>query len=268
MSRNRFLALPEEGPFLHSASLRVLRLSDCDLRRIPPKAFEKVPNLEELYISHNRIEILRPLQGTGSLTLIDLSNNYLTALDSALFTASPKVHRLNLSYNRLSKLDIIPHLPNTTSSEELNGNPWVCNCNAFHMAYSWCRNNSVDLKVSCSSPPKFKDSLWTVWSEECCGDDNDCVDELGDSEIVNYMSLRRHTSKSSEIRQAPLYNHSKIQDNLDENVHHNFYMPFIIALSVLCFCGITVAGVMWCYLRYIRSKHFSPGHSDVEVCDL
>jgi hypothetical protein len=152
------------------------------------------------------------------------------------------------------------------------------------MAYSWRRNNSVDLNVLCLSPPKYKNKPWTDWGEkccgakkfkdrlwkasdkECCGDDNDCVDELGDVEIVNDLPLRRH--ENYEILQAPLYIPSKIQDNSDKNVHHNSYMPFIIALSVLCLCGITVAGIMWCSLIYIRSKRIAPSHSDVEVCDL
>jgi hypothetical protein len=266
ISSNRLLELPEEGQFLHSASLRVLRLSACDLKRIPPKTFEKVPNLEELYISNNRIEILPPLKGTGSLTLVDLSSNYLTALDPAFFTASPKVHHLNVSYNRLSELDIIPHLPNTTSSEELDGNRWECNCSTFHIAYSWCHNNSVDLRVSCSSPPKLKGRLWTVWGEKCCGDDNDCVFELGDFEVIANLSPsnRRH-----EIRQALMHAPSQIQELLaDKNLHHNYYMSFLYALSVVCFCSITIAGVMWCYLTYIRSTRILPSHSDVEDCDL
>lgn len=265
ISRNKFLVLPEEGRFLHSASLRVLSLSACDLTRIPPKTFENVPNLEELYVSHNRIEILRPLQGTGRLALIDLSNNYLTALDSGFFTASPKVRRLDVSYNRFSTLDIIAHLPNTTSSEDLDGNPWVCECNTFHEAYSWCRNNSLELRVSCSSPPKFKDRLWTVWGKECCDDESDCMDDFEEFEIIADLSrsVRRH--ENYEIRQAPMSIPSQIQElREDKNGHHNYYMYSIYVLSGLCFCGGTVVVVLWRYLIRIRSVRMVPNHSDVK----
>jgi hypothetical protein len=270
ISSNQFLVLPEKGPLLHSTSLRVLRLSACNLSRIPPETFESVPNLEELYISHNRIETLRPLQGTGRLTLVDLSNNYLTALDSGISTAFPKLHRLNLSYNRLSKLDLIAQLPNTTSSEELNGNPWVCNCCTFQTAYSWCRNNDLDLRLSCTSPLKFKGRLWTFYGKEFCGDDSICEDELKESASISDGSASARMYENYEIRQAPVYSPTEIQE-LDTNIHHNYYLYTILVLSYLCICGIAVAVVLWCYSYYlvsIPSERMVPAHSDVEECQL
>lgn len=267
LSSNQFLVLPEEGPFLHSDSLRVLRLSACNLSRIPPTTFESVPNLEELHISHNRIETLRPLQGTGRLTLVDVSNNYLTALDSSIFTAFPKLHRLNLSYNRLTDLDIIPQLPNTTNSEELNGNPWVCTCSKFHTAYSWCRDNGVLLRFSCSSPPKSKGSLWTVYGKVFCSNNNYSVDKMKGFAISadELPSIRMY--ENYEIRQASMYIPTEIR-KLDTNVHHNYYYYSFFILLSLCLCGIVVLGGMGYYLISIPSVRMVPVHSDVEECHL
>jgi hypothetical protein len=257
ISSNQFLVLPEEGPFLHSDSLRVLHLSACNLSHIPPKTFETVPNLEELYISHNRIKILRPLQGTGRLTLVDISNNYLIALDSGIFTAFPKVQRLNLSYNRLTNLNIIPQLPNTTSSEELNGNIWVCNCNTFRAAYSWCLDNGVDLRLSCSSPPKSKGTLWTDYSKEFCGN-NGYMDEIKEFAVNadGLRSIRMH--ENYEIQQASMYIPT------GTNVRHNYYLDHFSILFLLCLCVITVNGVLLCYLMRSPSRRMVPVHSDVE----
>jgi Leucine-rich repeat (LRR) protein len=265
ISSNQFLALPEEGPLLRSASLRVLFLSACSLRHIPPKTFENVPNLQELHISHNRIEILFPLQGVGLLTLLDLSNNYLTALDFGIFTAFPRLLRLNLSYNRLNKLDIVPQLANITSSEELNGNPWECECNVFCAAYSWCHDNGVNLRLVCSSPPKVKDRLWTAYGEECC--DYDDSDYMGEVAIIDNgsPSIRRH--ENYEMRQASMYFPTQIRE-LDINVYHNIYFYCSIVLSALCLCAIIVAGVMCCYLIINPSMRTVPVQSDVEECHL
>lgn len=267
MSSNQLLVLPEEGPFLHSDSLRVLRLSACNLSSFPPKTFESVPNLEELYISHNRIETLSPFQGTGLLTLVDLSNNYLGALDSGFFTAFPKLHRLNLSYNRLTSLDIIPQLPNTTCSDELNGNPWVCGCNSFRTAYSWCHDNDLDLRLLCSSPPKSKGRLWTVYGKEFCGDDYGYREEVEEFAILadGLPSMRMH--ENYEIRQASLHIPTEFQE-LDTNIHHKYYLYSIFVVSFVCLCCIAVVGVLGRYLISIPSVRMVPVHNDVEECQL
>ncbi|XP_033610613.1 phospholipase A2 inhibitor-like [Cryptotermes secundus] len=263
VSSNKFLVLPEEGPFIHSGSLRVLYLSACDLSHIPPQTFKSVPNLEELYISHNRIETLRPLQGNGRLTLIDVSNNYLISLDPGVFTVFPKLHRLNLSYNRLTDLDIIPQLPNKTCSEELNGNPWVCNCSTFHTAYSWCHDKGVDLRLLCSSPPKYKGVQWTVYGKEFCGDDNEYVEQMEGFVISadRLQSIRMY--ENYEIQQASMYIPTEIQE-LDTNVSHNYYLYFFLVIIILCLCCIAVIGGMAVFLSCVPSVRRVPVHSDVQ----
>ena len=68
LASNKHLKLPAEGFFLHSFYLRVLNLSDCNLTHIPPKIFQGLSNLQELYISHNAIEVLHSVETAGRLT--------------------------------------------------------------------------------------------------------------------------------------------------------------------------------------------------------
>ena len=188
LSSNQDLRLPEEGPFLASRYLRVLKLSDCNLDHLSPEAFQELPNLQELYISHNQIETLNSLQGVGRLRLLDISHNYLTELQSEFFTALPELIRLNLSYNSFSILDttVMPQLSKVSSSIDLYGNPWVCDCLMFNTIYSWCRDNSVYLDLVCSSPPKFKDTSWTIYDKFDCFDGDYIADISEEVEgIVN-----------------------------------------------------------------------------------
>jgi hypothetical protein len=185
LSSNQYLRLPEEGPFLYSQSLRVLKLADCNLYHLPPETFQKLPNLQELDISHNQIETLNSLQSVGRLRLLDVSHNYLTDLQSDIFSALPEVIHLNLSHNILSTLNmaVMPQLVKVSSSVDLNGNPWVCDCLMYNTIYSWCRNNRVDLELVCASPPEFKDISWSNNDANGCDDYNtdfaDQVEEVG-----------------------------------------------------------------------------------------
>ncbi|KDR22743.1 Vasorin [Zootermopsis nevadensis] len=189
LSGNGFGMLPEEGYFLYSDSVRVLHLSACNLRHIPTETFQDLPNLQELYISHNLIDILPPL-GTGFLTVLDVSNNNLRDLDSDIFTSSPKIIRLNLSYNGLRTLNIemLPQLAKVIRTDDLSGNPWVCDCVMFNTTYSWCRNNGVDLNLTCSRPPKFKDQKWTVYDREGCVEN--IFDEVDEFTVTGNGSFR------------------------------------------------------------------------------
>ena len=163
LSSNQYLRLPDEAPFLVSQCFSVLKLSDCNLYNLPPATFQKLPNLQVLNISHNQIETLNSLQSVGGLRLLDVSHNYLTDLQSDIFTGLPELTHLNVSHNSLSTLNmtVMTQLVNVSSSADLNGNPWVCDCLMFKTVYSWCRNNRVNLELVCSSPLEFEDTSWT-----------------------------------------------------------------------------------------------------------
>jgi hypothetical protein len=104
--------------------------------------------------------------------LLDISHQYLTVLESEIFPALPELIVLNLSFNSFSTLNmtVMPQLAKVSSSVDLNGNPWVCDCLMFNTVYPWCRDNSVDLDLVFSSLPEFKDTPSTIYDEVCCFD--------------------------------------------------------------------------------------------------
>jgi len=152
LSSNQYLTLPEEGHFLVSQSLRVLQLSACCLSHIPSKAFEKLPNLQELCIAYNKIGILYNVQAVENVTILGISHNCLKDVFSDIFSDLHELIHLNLSHNILSTLDktLMTQLVKVSSSADLNGNLWVCDCLMFNTIYSWCRDNSVELELVCS----------------------------------------------------------------------------------------------------------------------
>jgi len=190
------LRLPDEGPFFVSQSLRLLKLSDTILYYLPPSTFHKHPNIQQLDISRNQIEIVSFLQSVGRLRLLDVSHNNVTDLQSDIFTALPELIHLNLSHNSLSTLDItvMTQLVKVSSSADLNGNPWVCDCLMFSTIYSWCRDNSVDLELVCSSPPEFNGKPWKIYEHSGCVNDNMRV-----ADPVDGIATLNHTSTHERV---------------------------------------------------------------------
>jgi len=266
LSSNQHLRLPEEGPFLYSTSLRVLRLIACNLSHIPPNTFQELPNLQELYIAYNKIGMLYNVQGVGHLTTLDISHNYLRDLGSDIFTDLPELIRLNLSYNSLSTLNItvMPYLVNVNSSIDLNGNPWVCDCLMFNNVYSWCRNNSVDLDLVCSSPAKFKGQPWNIYEHSGCDNDSTHFAYLvEDIASLNDISPHEHIAKYID-HSVPHFSPGKEPVQLVRaNVNH-FYIS--IALMVALLGLLAGAGFLcWRRLRPHILRRSGPVNSEDET---
>jgi len=257
LSSNQYLTLPEEGPFLVSQSLRVLKLADCNLYYLAPETLQKLPNLQELYISHNKFEVLNFVQSVGRLTFLDVGYNYLTELQSDIFTALPELNHLILSHNDLSILNItvMPQLVKVSSSADLNGNPWVCDCLMFSTVYSWCRNNSVDLELVCASPPELKDTSWSNYEKYGCDDYNtDFIDQGKEvNTIENKLSFK-----------APENYENPIASYLPET---ELEVPIFISgvLSVVLLFLVITFGVLSFRLKLLRPLRKGSAQTDSEV---
>ncbi|XP_068617346.1 toll-like receptor 6 [Battus philenor] len=90
-------------------SLRVLNLSSNFINTIPPDLFSDTKTLQEIILSNNTINVLPPglFEGLDQLQTLDLSHNDLTSqwINKGSFVGLLRMVILNLSYNRLSKID-------------------------------------------------------------------------------------------------------------------------------------------------------------------
>ena len=264
LSSNHYLRLPEEGPFLYSQSLRVLKLADCNLYYLPPTTFQKLPNLEELYISHNKFEVLNFVQSVGRLTFLDVGYNYLRDLQSDIFTALPELNHLILSHNSLSTLNItvMPQLVNVSSSADLNGNPWVCDCLMFSTVYSWCRNNSVDLELVCASPPELKDKSWSDCEKYDCNDYKSDFTDQGKE--VNMIE-----NKATENYVNPVAFYLPETQIPFQETEYDITRIFISGvLFVVLIVLVTTVGVLSYRLKLLRSLRKGPAQTDSETYPL
>jgi Leucine-rich repeat (LRR) protein len=108
LANNRELKVPEDAPLLESRSLKVLHLEYCNIDKISIINLQEVTALEELHISHNKIEtVTNKIQG-GTLMLkkikfLDISYNQLQELPPEIMTL-PRLETLNVKNNKLKVL--------------------------------------------------------------------------------------------------------------------------------------------------------------------
>ncbi|CAH0561146.1 unnamed protein product [Brassicogethes aeneus] len=117
MKRNQITEI-DENAFSNLTALRVLELDDNFLTQIP-NALAKLPDLQELSISGNRIKYISGgvLQKTPNLALLELKGNPLFGVDSHAFSFLPRLRKLILSEAR--DLSAFPNLNGTTALEVL-----------------------------------------------------------------------------------------------------------------------------------------------------
>ncbi|XP_023709383.1 toll-like receptor 6 [Cryptotermes secundus] len=90
--------------------LQVFDLSNNKVVALPPELFrDSAPIIKEIYLQNNSISVLAPglFANLGHLLALDLSRNQLTSawINSGTFSGLIRLVLLNLSHNRISRLD-------------------------------------------------------------------------------------------------------------------------------------------------------------------
>lgn len=91
-------------------SLQIFDLSNNKVVALPPELFKDCANsIKEIYLQNNSISVLAPglFSNLDQLLALDLSQNHLTSawINSETFSGLIRLVLLNLSHNRISKLD-------------------------------------------------------------------------------------------------------------------------------------------------------------------
>ncbi|KAG5854667.1 leucine-rich repeat-containing protein 4B-like [Anguilla anguilla] len=148
-----------EAAFEGLINLRYLNLGMCVLKDIPN--LTPLVRLEELELSGNRLEIIRPgsFQGLVSLRKLWLMHSQVSVIERNAFDDLKNLEELNLSHNSLHSLphDLFTPL-HQLERVHLNHNPWVCNCDVLWL--SWWLKETVPSNTTCCArchaPPGLK----------------------------------------------------------------------------------------------------------------
>ncbi|KAL0993312.1 hypothetical protein UPYG_G00105960 [Umbra pygmaea] len=145
--------------FVGLVNLRYLNLGMCGLKDIPN--LTALVRLEELELSGNRLEIIRPgsFQGLVALRKLWLMHSQVKVIERNAFDDLKNLEELNLSHNSLHSLphDLFTPL-HQLERVHLNHNPWVCNCDVLWL--SWWLKETVPSNTTCCArchaPPGLK----------------------------------------------------------------------------------------------------------------
>lgn len=148
-----------EAAFEGLVNLRYLNLGMCNLKDIPN--LTALVRLEELELSGNRLEMIRPgsFQGLTSLRKLWLMHAQVATIERNAFDDLKSLEELNLSHNNLMSLphDLFTPL-HRLERVHLNHNPWHCNCDVLWLSW-WLKEtvpNNTTCCARCHAPPNLK----------------------------------------------------------------------------------------------------------------
>jgi hypothetical protein len=127
--------------------------------------------LRELYLDNNEIvslssEVFRRLQ---QLQLLDLCYNDLQTLHANVFSRLKNLKLLSMCHNNVSRisatlLDVVVKIGDV----DLEGNPWICDCNSADVYYSCVEEEKCCLNLTCEFPDRFRERHWNVIEQLGC----------------------------------------------------------------------------------------------------
>lgn len=158
LSRNYLTMIPR----FDIESLRILDLSNCEIRVVNSDCLDLMPSLQELYLSRNVIARLPDYFQSDSLRYLDLSMCRISRLNNLTFANMPFLRKLDLTGNRLTSNIKVSHFP-PNSDVYLEDNPWRCDCNYDQRElYEWLvrLNDNIAYKLRCQSPENVEGFTW------------------------------------------------------------------------------------------------------------
>lgn len=163
LSRNYLTVIPR----FDIESLRVLDLSNCEIRVVNSDCLDLMPTLQELYLSNNVIARLPDYFRSDSLRHLDLSMCRISRLDNLTFASMPFLRKLDLTGNRLTTNIKVTYFP-PNSDIFLEDNPWRCDCNYDQKElYEWLErlNENMAHRLRCQSPENVEGFTWITACE-------------------------------------------------------------------------------------------------------
>lgn len=113
LANNRGIQVAEDTPLLESNSLLFLHLEYCNLRKLSAVNLERMVELQELYLSHNKIESISTktkgqVRCLTNVKILDISYNQLRHLSSEIISL-PNLEKLDVKNNKLKVLGELKH---------------------------------------------------------------------------------------------------------------------------------------------------------------
>jgi hypothetical protein len=163
LAHNPTFTLPNKG--FHIPKLLFWNLSYCSIQNIHSDTFKEVGKLRQLYLNNNKIVSLNNnvFRYLNQLQTLDLCYNALQNIDDQVCSRLSELRSLSLCHNNVSRISIkLLNAIIRIGKVDLEGNPWICDCDSATVYSSCAKNKNCSLNVICEFPDDLKQRHWNA----------------------------------------------------------------------------------------------------------
>jgi len=230
LANNPTFTLPNKG--FHIANLLFWNLSHCSIQNINSDTFKEMAKLRQLYLNNNKIVSLndRVFSYLKQLQTLDLCYNALQNIDAEVFSTLSELRSLSLCHNNVSRINItFLHAVFRIGKVDLEGNPWICDCDSANVYSSCAKNENCSLNLTCEFPVGLKQRHWSVI--DALGCKTTTVSAIARPLLKEEMITT--TDQTEESIRAIMSSEPSKEDPEDSG-GIDVWLTVMIVLSVLC----------------------------------
>ncbi|XP_018566482.1 leucine-rich repeat-containing protein 24 [Anoplophora glabripennis] len=161
--QNCSIEIVNESAFNGLGVLIELDLSRNRIGVLSKDVFRDNIKLRILILSYNKIRVLDDglLHNMTYLQKVLLNNNNIEAITPTTFQNLPVLNHIDLAFNRIQRItfDLKEYVVKLMSLN-VEGNPWICDCNLQAFRQSTLKSNLITNPTECESPTKMKGRMW------------------------------------------------------------------------------------------------------------
>ena len=229
LADNPTFTLPNKD--FHIPHLLFWNLSYCNIQNIHLDTFKETRELRQLYINNNKIVSLNNsvFRNLKQLQTLDLCYNALQNIDAQVFSLLSKLRSLSLCHNNISRIKItFLNAVIRIGKVDLEGNPWICDCDTANVYASCAENENCSLNLTCEFPDVLKQKQWSDTDTLPCK-------TTTSSEIEKTVLKKKEITTTDQTEESIWPTLSSVSPQKEVPLERDVWFWVMIVLSVLCF---------------------------------
>lgn len=259
LSDNPTFTLPNKG--FHIPNLLFWNLSYCSVQNIHLDTFKEMEKLRQLYLNNNKIVSLneRVFRYLNQLQTLDLCYNALQNIDAPVFSHLSELRLLSLCHNNVGRISItFLDAVIRIGKVDLEGNPWICDCDSANVYSSCAKNKNCSLNLTCEYPDDLKQMHWSV------------IDTLGCqtttfSTIARSLSEKETTTSTDQTEESIWSTMSSESSEQEFTLVVDVWFWVMIILSVLCLLTLIII-IMLCFVTRLSRQSSESENIQLNQC--
>lgn len=242
LASNPTFTLPNKG--FHISNLLFWNLSHCSIQKIHSDTFKEMGKLGQLYLNNNNIVSLnnRVFRYLNQLQTLDLCYNALQTIDAKVFSNLLELRSLSLCHNNVSRINVtFLDAVIRIGKVDLEGNPWICDCDSANVYFSCAKNKSCNLNLTCEFPDGLKQSNWSVIDALGCKTTTTAIAQRSSKIEKTTTTDQTEESVRPTMSSRPSSEGSKDSKDSEEI---GFWLIIMIVFGVSCSVALVVVIVL------------------------